>query len=98
MLRLKLNKFFITLITLHICLHYSCNTNKSTKKLTIGFAQTGINDQWRKSMIKDMEIEVAFYPNINLKVLDGKDDIENQIKKLRGINFRKSRYYYCISS
>ena len=89
MLRLRINKFFIILITLHICLYYSCNTNKPTKKLTIGFAQTGINDQWRKSMIKDMEIEVAFYPNINLKVLDGKDDIENQIKNLEELILEK---------
>tara|TARA_R110002049_G_scaffold279949_1_gene459084 strand:- start:43404 stop:46157 length:2754 start_codon:yes stop_codon:yes gene_type:complete len=59
-----------------------CGNEKESKTYTIGFSQTGINDEWRKAMNQSMEIQAAFYPEIELTILDGEDDIENQISDI----------------
>tara|TARA_R110002074_G_scaffold265101_3_gene437346 strand:- start:31754 stop:34501 length:2748 start_codon:yes stop_codon:yes gene_type:complete len=73
---------FLRLILISILLFsLSCN-NSETKKYTIGFSQTGINDEWRKSMNQAMKIQAAFYPGIELKILEGQDDVKDQIKDI----------------
>ncbi len=62
----------------------SCS-NTETQKYTIGFSQTGINDEWRKSMNQAMKIQAAFYPEIELKILEGQDDITDQIKDIEAL-------------
>ena len=62
----------------------SCD-NSETKKYTIGFSQTGINDEWRKSMNQAMKIQTAFYPDIELKILEGQDDVNDQIKDIESL-------------
>ncbi|WP_308992083.1 substrate-binding domain-containing protein [Mariniflexile litorale] len=59
-----------------------CSNISETKTYTIGFSQTGINDEWRKSMNQAMEIQAGFYPELELKILDSKDNIDNQIKDI----------------
>lgn len=58
-----------------------CNPKvESTYK--IGFSQTGLDDDWRKSMNQSMKIQAGFYPEIELKVLNGNDDVSKQIKDI----------------
>lgn len=63
---------------------FSCS-NKQEKTYKIGFSQTGINDEWRKSMNQAMKIQAAFYPEIELKILEGQDDIDDQIKDIEAL-------------
>ncbi|WP_298484322.1 substrate-binding domain-containing protein [uncultured Maribacter sp.] len=71
-------KFILALIMLF---SLSCS-NSEEKKQIIGFSQTGINDEWRKSMNQAMKIQAAFYPEFELKILEGQDDINDQIKDI----------------
>lgn len=59
----------------------SCS-KEETKMYTIGFSQTGTNDDWRKSMNQSMEILVGFHPEINLKILDSEDNVDKQIQDI----------------
>ncbi len=70
----------IILITL--VLIFGCSNNSETKKYKIGFSQTGFSDEWRKSMNQAMEIQVGFHPDIELQILDSKDDIDKQVKDI----------------
>ena len=59
-------KFSLTQILKYIALvgfvfFISCNNQDESKKYKIGFSQTGINDDWRKSMNEAMKIQVGFY-------------------------------------
>ncbi|HMR15251.1 MAG TPA: substrate-binding domain-containing protein [Mariniflexile sp.] len=71
-------KFLFVGFIVVIC---SCS-NPNEKHFKIGFSQTGINDEWRKSMNQAMEIQAGFYPEFELKILNSEDDIENQIKNI----------------
>ncbi|WP_261376310.1 substrate-binding domain-containing protein [Gillisia sp. Hel_I_86] len=73
----------ITLI--YLIFIFGCSKTSETKKYTIGFSQTGVNDEWRKSMNQAMKIQTAFYPEIQLKILDGQDDVNDQIKDIEGL-------------
>ncbi|MEN3324754.1 substrate-binding domain-containing protein [Mariniflexile soesokkakense] len=61
---------------------FGCSNTSETEKYTIGFSQTGISDEWRKSMNQAMEIQAGFYPELELKILDSEDDIDNQLKDI----------------
>ncbi|MDO6492231.1 MULTISPECIES: hybrid sensor histidine kinase/response regulator transcription factor [unclassified Cellulophaga] len=81
MLRFNFSKLAV-IFALIIC--YGCNNSKEdAKKLTIGFSQTGVNDQWRKSMNESMQIQSDFNSDIDLKILDGKDNVEKQIEDIK---------------
>lgn len=66
-----------------VCLFFvfSCSENNG-KKYKIGFSQTGFNDEWRKAMNESMKIQAGFYPEIEFTILDGEDNIENQINDI----------------
>ncbi|WP_435181414.1 substrate-binding domain-containing protein [Cellulophaga omnivescoria] len=75
----KLGFLLVITTLLSLC---SCNSTKKEKKTIIGFSQTGVNDQWRKSMNKSMQLQADFYPEIELKILDGNDDVKKQIEDI----------------
>ncbi|TYP77317.1 hybrid sensor histidine kinase/response regulator transcription factor [Aquimarina intermedia] len=62
---------------------FSCSNQKENSKFKIGFSQTGFEDDWRKAMNQSMEIQAGFYPEIKLIILDGEDDIDNQIGDIK---------------
>ena len=78
----KVSLLFILKSFTLIILIIGCSNTPEPKKYKIGFSQTGINDEWRKSMNQAMEIQAGFYPEFELKILDSEDDIENQIKNI----------------
>lgn len=53
------------------------------EKYTIGFSQCTTGDDWRKSMHREMMIELAFYPDFELIIKDANDNNEQQIKDIR---------------
>ncbi|WP_100614119.1 substrate-binding domain-containing protein [Confluentibacter citreus] len=71
-------RFFSVFILLF---SFSCS-NPETKEYTIGFAQTGVNDEWRRAMNQSMKIQTSLYSNVELIILDGEDNIENQIQDI----------------
>ncbi|WP_166967399.1 substrate-binding domain-containing protein [Yeosuana marina] len=79
---IKIRKFYFLKLFILINFLFGCSNNSEIKKYTIGFSQTGFNDEWRKSMNEAMEIQIGFYPNVNLQILDSKDDIDKQIKDI----------------
>ena len=82
MKKINLSNISKSIFLIVVILIFGCSTDSESKKYTIGFSQTGINDEWRKSMNQAMEIQAGFYPEFELKILDSEDDIENQIKNI----------------
>ncbi len=54
--------------TLCLFFDFGCSNTSETKKYTIGFSQTGINDEWRKSMNQAMKIQTAYLGADNYQV------------------------------
>ncbi|QOD59597.1 substrate-binding domain-containing protein [Polaribacter haliotis] len=77
MFKFKAILFFLILLSF-----ISCSKENQIKKYKIGFSQTGHKDDWRKAMNQSMEIQAAFNPEIELTILEGNDDINNQIKDI----------------
>ncbi|SNQ43178.1 substrate-binding domain-containing protein [Cellulophaga lytica] len=78
----KLTRLLLLLSIFTLIGQYSCTSTKENKKVVIGFSQTGINDQWRKSMNKSMQLQADFHPEIELKILDGNDNVKKQIEDI----------------
>mgnify|MGYP003835784661 CR=1 FL=1 len=61
-----------------ICLYQA----SGSKKYTIGFSQCTTSDYWRQTMQRVMEIELAFYPDMQLIIKDAQDDSDRQIEQV----------------
>ncbi len=61
----------------------SCNSSTEKKKFTIGFSQCTLGDNWRKTMQKEMERELAFHPEINFIIKDANLSSEKQIEQIQ---------------
>lgn len=59
-----------------------CSTATKKKKYVVGFSQFTTKDDWRKAMIQSMKVEAQFYNEIELQVLDGKGNVDNQIENV----------------
>lgn len=54
-------------------------------EFVIGFSQCTIGDDWRKSMIRDMQNEVSLHPGLQLIVKDANNNNEKQIQDIRDL-------------
>ena len=52
------------------------------KKYKIGFSQCTTDNLWRKTQMRLMEIEMAFYPDLTMVVKDANDNTEKQITQI----------------
>lgn len=84
-MEIRISNILKLIIFIWLILVFGCSNTSETKKYKIGFSQTGINDEWRKSMNQAMKIQAAFYPEIELKILEGQDDIDDQIKDIEAL-------------
>ena len=82
MIKIRIYYLLKSILLISLFIAYGCSNNSETKKYKIGFSQTGINDDWRKSMNEAMKIQVGFYPKLELIILDSEDNIDNQIKDI----------------
>jgi signal transduction histidine kinase/DNA-binding response OmpR family regulator len=73
----------IIVIFLSLLFFISCTIEKKEVKYKIGFSQTGFNDEWRKAMNQSMRIQMDLYPDFELIILDGEDNIGNQITDIK---------------
>jgi len=55
----------------------------SKDKYKIGFSQCTSADMWRKTMHREMMIELAFYPELELTIKDAGDNNQKQIKDIQ---------------
>ena len=51
-------------------------------KYRVGFSQCTTSDLWRQTQLRLMEIELSFYPEIELIVKDANDNTNNQIHQI----------------
>lgn len=57
------------------------------RKIVIGFSQCTMVDEWRKTMVEEMQREISFYRNYNIEfvVKDAHDDNNRQIKDIKDL-------------
>lgn len=60
-----MHRITILLLLSLCCFLFSCTT-KEEKKYVIGFSQCLDNDEWRRTMVLEMERELAFHPNVRM--------------------------------
>lgn len=77
-MRPSLNLRILILIPL-IFLFYS---GFSIGKFKVGFSQCTTADNWRRAQIRLMQIELAFYPDLELEIQDAGASNENQISQI----------------
>lgn len=65
-----------------ICLIFLYDTTFSKEKFKVGFSQCTTADKWRQAQIRLMQIELAFYPDLELTIKDAKDNNETQIRQI----------------
>lgn len=70
------------MILILLVLIQSTNILVATPKYKIGYSQCTTNDLWRQTQIRLMEIELSFYPDMELVVKDAHDDTNTQIKQI----------------
>jgi len=66
----------------------SYNQNKrNEEKIIIGFSQCTMIDEWRKTMVEEMQREISFYRNYNITfiVKDAHDDNNQQINDIQDL-------------
>src|SRR5512140_3687623 len=79
-----MRKYF--LIGLIFIIGCSYNRDKRfEKKFVIGFSQCTMVDEWRKTMVEEMQREISFYRNYDITfiVKDAHDDNDQQIKDIK---------------
>jgi signal transduction histidine kinase/AraC-like DNA-binding protein len=60
----------------------SCSSEKRTKKYQVGFSQC-CDDPWRDIMNQEMQRELAFYPEIDLKLRVASNNSETQTAQIK---------------
>ncbi|HZL10740.1 MAG TPA: substrate-binding domain-containing protein [Prolixibacteraceae bacterium] len=58
------------------------STGFANTKFKVGFSQCTTADKWRQAQIRLMQIELAFYPDLELTIKDAKDNNETQIRQI----------------
>lgn len=61
----------------------SCHPANKKQHYIVGFSQCGDADLWRKSMLSDMQRELAFHPEVSFLYRQADDNSETQIKQVR---------------
>lgn len=65
-----------------ILMLYACNKPEK-KTFQIGFSQCTMNDNWRKTMVKGMESELAFHNNIGMTIANANSNSARQIAQIQ---------------
>lgn len=79
----KLKFKFILLCVLLLVIVQSCGTAKKEEQYKIGFSQCIGNDQWRITMLKEMERELSFYPGTEFIYEDAKGNSKTQVEQVK---------------
>lgn len=71
--------FYVFLISLFLA---SCESSRDKDNYVIGFSQTSLADLWRQTMVREMEIEMSNYDNLELIVKDAQSSPEKQVEDI----------------
>lgn len=74
--RLILLPFFLLIMA-------SCSHKPAEKKFKIGFSQCQGGDDWRKTMLAEMQRELSFHDNIEFIYRDGEADSKKQLAQIK---------------
>ncbi|PKQ45388.1 hybrid sensor histidine kinase/response regulator transcription factor [Confluentibacter flavum] len=74
-------------VLVFLCSHLVCLFNSfiSFSQYKVGFSQCSTTHEWRKDQIKQMQIESALYPDIELIIKDAKNSSDNQITQIESL-------------
>lgn len=90
--KMKIRIFLMVVLSL-LCMivkfENNCSALESKAKYKIGFSQATITEPWRLLFNKELRIEADKYPEIELLVRDGLDDVEKQIADVEEFISRK---------
>lgn len=76
-------KFKRILRSLILCvLLFEYGTIPASEKYLIGFSQCTTADIWRETMQREMQIELAFYPDLKMIIKDANSDNDKQIQDI----------------
>lgn len=73
------------LIISGILLFPSCKENSNQKHYKIGFSQCTGGDEWRRSMLLEMQRELFFHPDLELVYKDAVNSTQTQIKQINDL-------------
>ncbi len=62
---------------------FSCSSSTKEKKYIVGFSQCTLGDIWRITMLKEMERELSFHPEIDFVVKDANLSSEKQVEQIQ---------------
>jgi signal transduction histidine kinase/DNA-binding response OmpR family regulator len=79
-------KYILTGLTFLIGCSYN-QDKRFEKKIVIGFSQCTMVDEWRKTMVEEMQREISFYRNYNITFIikDAHDDNNQQIEDIQSM-------------
>jgi len=60
----------------------ACHPETNSHKIKIGLSQCVGSDKWRRSMLKDLQRELIFYPNVSLVYKDADNNNDLQIRQI----------------
>lgn len=72
--------FFCFLFLIYIC--FFAHFSLSAQKYKIGFSQSTTTGLWSQTQIRLMEMELSFYPEMELVVKDAKENTATQIEQI----------------
>lgn len=55
---------------------------ESAKKIVIGFSQCTTADIWRQTMDQEMQNELLYYPNLEIKIRDAENNSQKQVQDI----------------
>lgn len=61
----------------------SCSPNSGKKEYVIGLSQCMLDDAWRQTMIREVEIEASMYDNLRLEIRNADTNNKQQIEQIR---------------
>ncbi|WP_053181901.1 substrate-binding domain-containing protein, partial [Sunxiuqinia dokdonensis] len=80
-----MHRFWTTILAFVFLLTLCQHQASASKEYTIGFSQCTTSDYWRQTMQRLMEIELSFYPDMNLIIKDAQDDSDLQITQIEAL-------------
>ncbi len=63
----------------------SCSNHEIPKTYTVGFSQCTIHDVWRENMLKEMERELSFHPELKLVLREANLNSDLQVQQIKDL-------------
>ena len=81
--RILFNIYIVSVLIMLLLSVTSCTNKKHPIKYRIGFSQCTIHDVWRQSMLKEMERELSFHPEVSFILKEANLNSALQVKQIK---------------